>query len=477
MPEADVLVVGAGPNGLSAAIAAARAGYRVLVLEAEPTAGGAARTEALTLPGFLHDFGSAVHPLAALSPFFRTLPLERYGLTWIQPEIPLAHPLADQTAAVLHRSLAETAAVISTRAGGDGVSYARHMRAPMEAFAWLTGDLPHGRLPRHPASVVRWAAASLLPASTIARRWFGSPSTRALIAGVAAHSALPLDQRGTGALALALLAAAHLVGWPFPRGGAQQITAALLACLHTHGGQLQTDCPIHSLAELPPAKVVFWDLTPRQLLSVFGDALPASYRRALTRFRYGPGACKVDWALAEPIPWLAGECRRAGTLHLGGTFDEIARSEAEVWRGTLPHQPYVLLSQPSLFDATRAPEGRHTAWAYCHVPNGCDVSMVDAIEGQIERFAPGFRELILARSVHTARQLEARDANLVGGDVSGGLHNLKQLVFRPTARLYSMPLAGHYICSSSTPPGGGVHGMCGCLAARRAFGSKVKLSL
>jgi phytoene dehydrogenase-like protein len=471
MSDAEVLVVGAGPNGLSAAIAAARAGCSVLILEAEPTAGGAARTEALTLPGFLHDFGSAVHPLAALSPFFRTLPLEQFGLSWVQPEIPLAHPLPDKTAAILLRSIEETAA----RLGADGTSYARHMRAPVEALAWLTDDLPHGRLPRHPASVLRWAAASLLPASTIAHRWFRSPGAQALIAGIGAHSALSLDRRGTGALALVLLAAAHLVGWPFPRGGAQQITSALLACLHAHGGKVQTDCPIRSLADLPPARTVFWDITPRQLLSILGDALPASYRRALARFHYGPGACKVDWALAEPIPWLAGDCQRAGTVHLGGTFDEIARGEAELWRGMLPREPYVLLSQPSLFDPMRAPRGRHTAWAYCHVPNGCQVSMADAIEAQVERFAPGFRELILARRVHTAPQLEARDANLVGGDVSGGLHDLRQLLFRPTARWHSMPLAGHYLCSSSTPPGGGVHGMCGYLAARRALGSRVTL--
>jgi len=471
MADADVLVVGAGPNGLSAAIAAARAGCRVLVLEAQSTAGGAARTEELTLPGFLHDFGSAVHPLAALSPFFRTLPLERFGLTWVEPEIPLAHPLPDGTAVVLTHSIADTA----ERLGIDGAGYARHMPACVEGFAWFAEELPHGRLPRNPVSVVRWAAASLLPASTIAHRWFISPGARALVAGLAAHSALPLERRGTGAIALGLAAAAHLVGWPFPRSGAQQITAALLACLRSLGGRVETNCAVRSLRDLPPARMVFWDLTPRQLLSILGDAIPISYQQALRRFRYGPGACKLDWALAGPIPWLASDCRRAGTVHLGGTFEEIARSEAEVWRGLLPRQPYVLLSQPSLFDSTRAPKGRHTAWAYCHVPNGCEASMADAIESQVERFAPGFCELILARRVHTAPQLEARDANLVGGDVSGGLHDLRQLLFRPTARLHSIPLGGHYLCSSSTPPGGGVHGMCGFLAAKRALGSKVTL--
>ncbi len=431
MVEAEVLIVGAGPNGLSAAIAAARAGCGVLVLEAQPTAGGAARTEELTLPGFLHDFGSAVHPLAVLSPFFRTLPLEQFGLTWIEPEIPLAHPLPDGTAVVLRRSMAETA----ERMGGDGGSYWRHMGAAVEGFSWLAEELPHAHLPRHPASVVRWAAASLLPASTIAQRWFVSPGARALIAGLAAHSTLPLDRRGTGALALALAAAAHLVGWPFPRGGARQITAALTACLRSFGGEVRTNCTVRSLADLPPAKIVLWDLTPRQLLSILGDAIPCPYRRALARFRYGPGACKVDWALAGPIPWLAPDCRKAGTLHLGGTFEEIARSEAEVWNGMLPRKPYVLLSQPSLFDPTRAPLGRHTAWAYCHVPNGCEGSMADAMEAQVERFAPGFRELILARCVLTAPELEARDANLVGGDVSGGLHDLGR-------------------CSSVRPPAG-----------------------
>jgi phytoene dehydrogenase-like protein len=369
------------------------------------------------------------------------------------------------------RSMAETA----ERMGIDCASYARHMRAAVEGFGWLAEELPYGHLPRHPASVLRWAAASLLPSSTMANRWFVSSGARALIAGLAAHSALPPNARGTGAIALALAAAAHLVGWPFPRGGAQQITNALLACLRSLGGEVQTNCTVRSLADLPPARMVFWYLTPRQLSSILGDAIPGSYRRALAGFRYGPGACKVDWALTAPIPWLASDCRRAGTVHLGGTFEEIARSEAEVWSGMLPRQPYVLLSQPSLFDPTRAPLGRHTAWAYCHVPNGCETSMADAIEAQVERFAPGFRELILARSVFTAPELEAHDANLVGGDVSGGLHDLRQMLFRPTPRLHSIPLSGHYICSSSTPPGGGVHGMCGYLAAKRALGSKVTL--
>jgi phytoene dehydrogenase-like protein len=469
--EADVLVVGSGPNGLSAAIAAARAGYKVLVLEAQSAPGGAARTVELTLPGFHHDLGSAVHPFAALSPFFRSLPLERFGLKWVHPEIPLAHPLPDGSSPILQQSIAETAEHL----GGDAEAYARRMRTIVEGFASAVEDLPHGRLPRKPWALAVLGVCSLLPSSWMARRWFAGPSARALVAGLAAHSCLPLHKPGTGAIALALAAAGHLVGWPFPEGGAARITEALLACLRSLGGRLQADFTVRSLRDLPPARTVFWDLTPRQLLQIAGDALPRSYRRALSRYRYGPGVCKMDWALSGPIPWTAEACRKAGTVHLGGSFEEIAAGEAEVWQGKLPSRPYVLLSQPTLFDATRAPAGRHIAWAYCHVPNGCRVSMAEAIEQQVERFAPGFRQLILARHELTAPELEAHDANLVGGDIAGGATDIRQMILRPTARLYSVPLPGHYLCSSSTPPGPGVHGMCGYLAARFALGNRARL--
>lgn len=471
MAQVDVVVVGSGPNGLSAALAAARAGCKVLVLEAQSTPGGAARTLELTIPGFQHDFGSAIHPFAAASPFFRSLPLEKFGLRWIQPAIPLAHPLADGSAVVLLRSITETAGGL----GDDAGAYAAHMRRIVDGFKSLVGEVAYGRLPRHAVALVRFGLAALMSAEAIARSWFRSQRARALIAGLGAHSALPLGERGTGAAALALAAAAHEAGWPFPQGGAGQITRALIACLQSLGGEVHTGCAVHSLHDLPPASIVFWDVTPKQLLRIAGDALPPTYGRALARYRYGPGACKIDWALAEPIPWTAPECRQSGTVHLGGTWEEIAAAESAVWQAKLPALPYVLLAQPTVFDPTRAPAGQHVAWAYCHVPNGSEISMAAAIENQIERFAPGFRKTILARSVLTAVDLEVHDENLVGGDVSGGLHTIGQMLFRPTARLYSIPLAGHYLCSSSTPPGAGVHGMSGYLAARFALGGKVNL--
>ena len=470
MAEADVLVVGAGPNGLSAAVAAARAGYKVLVLEAQPTAGGAARTLELTLPGFQHDLGSAVHPFAVLSPFFRSLPLEKFGLKWVHPAIPIAHPLPDGTTSILCRSLDETA----ERLEDDAKAYKWRMRTTVEGFRSVVEELAHGRLPRHPWAMAVLGIGSLLPSSRIAR-WFTGQNARALIAGLAAHSCLPLDKPGTGLVALALAAAAHMVGWPFPEGGARKITDALVGCLQSMGGQVETNFTVRSLADLPPARFVFWDLTPRQLLAIAGDALPGAYRRKLSRYRYGPGVCKLDWALSDPVPWTSDACRQAGTLHLGGGFEEIAGSEMEVWRGRLPAQPYVILSQPTIFDATRAPSGRHIAWAYCHVPNGCRTSMANAIEQQVERFAPGFRRLILARHELTAPELETYNANLVGGDIAGGLTDIRQMIFRPTAHLYCLPLEGHYLCSSSTPPGPGVHGMCGYLATRVALGRGVKL--
>lgn len=465
----DVVVVGAGPNGMAAAIEMAAAGRRVLVLEEQEVAGGGLRTAEATLPGFHHDLFSAVHPLAAGSPFFRRLPLAAHGLEWIEPPAALAHPLDDGRVPLLERSLDATAGTL----GADGDAY-RALVAPFSA-RWdaLVPDVlaPLG-IPRHPLLMARFGLQAFRSAEGLARGVFREDPARALLAGISGHAAVPLDRAATAAFALVLLAACHAVGWPIPRGGSGSLARALLAHLESLGGEVRTGRPVRSLADLPPARAVFFDLTPRQLLRVLGDRLSGRYRRALERFRYGQGVFKVDWALSEPIPWRAAECRRAGTLHLGGTLDDVARAERDSWEGGVPERPLLIAAQPSLFDPTRAPQGRHTAWAYCHVPNGCEVDMTETIEGQIERYAPGFGDVVMARSAMGPAGLEARNANLVGGDINGGAALLGQLFFRPTFRLrpYRIPLPGMYLCSASTPPGGGVHGMCGYHAARLALG-------
>lgn len=462
----DAIIVGAGPNGLAAAITLARAGCSVLVLEANEIPGGGARTAALTLPGFLHDVGSAVHPLAVGSPFFRTLPLGQHGLEWIYPPASLAHPLDDGTAIFLERSIEATGDTIKP----DAVAYRKLMRPLVDDWGKLESALLGPlRLPRHPIALARFGFHAWRSARGIAESHFSGERARALFAGLAAHSMLPLEWMITAAFGFVLGITGHAVGWPIPRGGAQKISDALVSYLRSLGGEVVAGVSVESLDELPKARAVLCDVTPRQLLRIAGMHLPASYRRKLERYRYGAAAYKMDWALDGPIPWKAGECARAATVHLGGTLAEIAASELMPWKGEHAEKPFVLLAQPSLFDPTRAPEGKHTVWAYCHVPNGSTFDMAERIENQIERFAPGFRSRVIARNRMPPAELERRNPNLVGGDINGGAQDIRQLFARPTLRLYSTPTRGLYLCSSSTPPGGGVHGMCGYFAAQKAL--------
>jgi phytoene dehydrogenase-like protein len=464
----DAIVVGSGPNGLAAALTLAREGCSVLVLEAAGAFGGGLRSEELTLPGFLHDVCSAIHPLGAGSPFFRGLPLAEHGLEWIHPDLPLAHPLDDGTAAVAQRSLEATAA----RLASDGAAYRRLFEPLARGWEGLDADvLAPLHVPRHPFAMARFGLLALRSARGLAESRFAGEAARALFAGIAAHSILPLEQAGTAAAGLVLGTLAHSVGWPLPRGGSGRIAAAMVSLLRSLGGESVSGARVSSMDELPPARAVVLDVTPRQLLAIAGSRLPAAYRSALARYRYGPGVFKLDLALDGPIPWRARDCGRAGTVHVGGTLEEIAAGEAAVWRGEHPERPLVLVAQQSLFDATRAPAGKHTAWAYCHVPHGSAVDMTGRIEAQIERFAPGFRDLVLARSAQGPAELEGRNPNLVGGDIGGGVLDLRQLFARPVLSMvpYRTPARGLYLCSSSTPPGGGVHGMCGHHAARAAL--------
>jgi len=462
----DAIIVGAGPNGLAAAIELARAGRSVCVYEANKTVGGGARSAALTLPGFIHDVCSAVHPLAAGSPFFSKLPLDQYGLEFIYPPACLAHPFDDGSAVLLYRSLART----SEGLGRDRSAYRKLFLPIVHRWNEITGDLlGPPRFPRHPLTAARFGVHAIRSAKGLAESIFRENKTRALFVGMAAHSFLPLHRLATAAFSLMLGGMAHAVGWPIARGGSQNIANALAAYFVELGGEIVTDYRVESLDELPPAKAILCDLTPRQILRVAGNSLPARFRRKLDRYRYGPGAFKMDWALSSPVPWTAADCNHTATIHLGGSFEEILSSEQQVARGEHPQKPFVILSQPTLFDRSRAPNGQHTLWAYCHVPNGSTMNMADRIEDQIERFAPGFRDCILARSVMSPRDLEDHNANLIGGDINGGSQNLLQMFLRPTSRLYSTPREGLYICSSSTPPGGGVHGLCGYHAARVAL--------
>jgi phytoene dehydrogenase-like protein len=466
----DAVIVGAGPNGLAAAITLARANKRVLVLEACDTIGGGTRTQELTLPGFRHDVCSAVHPLAIASPFLRSLPLERYGLEWIQPDIPLAHPFDDGSAAALHCSVSETASTL----GADADRYIRVIRPILRDFELALPDfLGPLRVPRHPLAMARIGLQAIRPATSFACSSFRTDAARGLIGGLAAHSFLRLDQPVSTAFALILGLLAHTSGWPIPRGGSTAVTSAMREYLESLGGNVITGSPVHDMSELPASRSVLFDLSPQQVLDIAGDRIPGWYRRMAKRYRRGPGTFKVDYALNRPVPWLADACRRAGTVHLGGTLDEIAASEAAVANGKHANKPYVLVAQQSLFDGTRAPDGQHTLWAYCHVPNGSMIDMSARIEAQIERFAPGFGDVVIAKHVMSTESVEAYNANYIGGDINGGLQDIRQIFTRPVPlpNPYRIPTTNLYFCSGSTPPGGGVHGMCGYHAARSALKS------
>lgn len=469
MPERwDAVVVGAGPNGLAAACTLARAGRSVLVLEAEDRAGGGTRTEELIERGFRHDVCAAIHPLGAASPFFREIDLRPHGLEWVHPEIGLAHPFDERPAATILRSLDETMRAL----GSDGGAWRRLFAPFVERGDELVDEaLRPLRIPRRLWLMARFGLRALRSAEGLTRAFFRDETTRALFGGVCSHAMVPLESAASAAFGLMLIVAGHRAGWPAARGGSQAIADAMISFLRAHGGELRTGQRVSSLRELPESRAVLFDLAPRALASIAADALPSRYRNALLRFRHGPGVLKVDWTLDAPIPWRDEACRRAGTVHLGGSWDELASTERAVLRGEIVERPFVLVAQQSVFDDTRAPAGRHTGWAYTHVPHGSTADVSARIEAQIERFAPGFRDVVRARHVIDARALEAHDANMIGGDIGGGANDLWQLVFRPVVRWdpYGTPNRRLFLCSSSTPPGGGVHGMCGMRAAQRAL--------
>ena len=469
----DAVIVGAGPNGLAAAVTLAQQGRSVVIFEAADTIGGGSRTAELTLPGFKHDVCSAIHPLGMASPFFRALPLDRHGLQWIQPNAPLAHPLDDGTAVLLSRDMQTTVGGL----GSDGAAYRRLLSPFVENWhALLHEILGPLRPPRHPFLMARFGLLAVRSARSLASARFKSERTRALFAGLGGHSMMPLDTMLTSAFGIMLGSLAHAVGWPMAAGGSQSIPVALADYLDSMGVEIVTRQRIQSLEELPQAGAVLLNTAPNQLSQITGGRLPARYLKQLKRYRYGPGVFKVDWALDGPIPWTARQCLEAGTVHLGGTMEEIVAAEGAVGRGDHPEHPFIILAQQSLFDSSRAPDGKHTAWGYCHVPNGSSVDMTDRIEAQIERFAPGFGSRILARHTRNSVDMEAYNANYVGGDINAGIPDLRQIFTRPLPRLspYTTPLHDLYLCSSATPPGGGVHGMCGYHAARVALKRSLK---
>ena len=469
----DAIVVGSGPNGLAAAILMQQQGLSVLLVEGRPTIGGGLRTAELTLPGYLHDICSAVHPLAVASPYLSQLPLHEHGLKYIFPEIDAAHPFDDGTAAILKHAVEETAATL----GGDALAYKNLVNHLIKDWPSIAPDaLGPLRFPQHPLEMARFGLKGITSATYLAKRFKGEQA-KGLIGGMAAHAIQPLTNLATAAVALVLLATGHNDGWPIPKGGSQTIANSLAYYFMSIGGQVKTDFYVRSLKELPSAHAVLFDVTPRQLLEIAGYKFSSLYRWQLKRFHYGMGVFKIDWALDAPIPFTADACKLAGTLHLGNTFKEIAAGEQQIWNGGHPDQPFVLLSQPSVFDPSRAPAGKHTAWAYCHAPNGSVKDMTSIIENQVERFAPGFRDTILARHTMNTEDMEAYNPNYIGGDINGGVLDLPQLFTRPVLRLspYKTSAKGLYICSSSTPPGGGVHGMCGYYAAKKALSDVFKI--
>jgi phytoene dehydrogenase-like protein len=467
-PSYDAVVVGSGPNGLAAAIVFAQTGRSVLVLEAQPTIGGGARSAELTLPGFTHDICSAVFPMAVSTGFLPSLPLEQHGLRWIEPPAAMAHPFDDGPPAILSQSIEQTGDTL----GRDARAYAALVRPFVKRWDVLSADaIAPLHLPRHPFLLARFGLKALRSARSLARGQFDGERARGFFAGLATHSVMPLTDLATASIGLVLSIAAHRAGWPIAAGGAQSVTDALASYLRSLGGEIATDSPVAALSDIPNARTIFLDVSPRGALAIAGNRFSSSYRSALERYEHGSGVCKVDWALSGPVPWRDAECATAGTLHLGGTLAELVASEAAPRNGEHAEKPFVLAAQPSLFDATRAPAGKHTLWGYCHVPYGSSVDMSDRIERQIERFAPGFRDCILERHVMRASELEQHDANLHGGDIVGGANTLRQLFFRPVVRRvpYATSIEGVYLCSASTPPGGGVHGLCGMYAARAAL--------
>jgi phytoene dehydrogenase-like protein len=472
----DAVIVGSGPNGLAAAILLQQNGLSVLVLEAKETIGGGMRSAELTLPGFTHDICSAIHPLAAGSPFFETLPLADHGLKYIFPEIAAAHPFDNGKAAVLKQSLDETAALL----GKDEKVYKDLLYPIVKYWRGLAPDiLGPLHFPKHPFDMAAFGLKALRSVTSIAKR-FKTAEARGLFAGMGAHAMQPLTNLSTAATALVLLANAHLKGWPMAKGGSQKIADALASYFISLGGKIETNTYVMSLNQLPTSHAILFDIGPRQLLQIAGNRLTVDYKRQLDKYRYGMGVFKVDWALDAPVPFTTEACRHAGTVHIGNTMEAITLSEDQAWKGKIAEKPFVLFAQQSLFDPSRAPKGKHTVWAYCHTPGGSDVDMTDAIESQIERFAPGFRERILARHTMNSVQIEEYNPNYVCGDINGGVLDLGQLFTRPALRWspYRTSAKGLYICSSSTPPGGGVHGMCGYYAAKRAlkdmFGIRVE---
>lgn len=473
----DAVVVGAGPNGLSAAILLQQSGLSVLILEAKEEPGGGLRSASLTLPGYTHDICSAIHPLAVMSPFFKTLALQQHGLEFIYPEVSAAHPFDNGDAALLTGSVEETALAL----GIDKNIYVNLLSSFVEKWPDLISDiLGPLRIPDHPAALASFGIKALRSASSTAGR-FKTDKARGLWAGMAAHSMQPLSNLATSAIGMVLLAAGHKIGWPIPRGGSKAIANSLSSYFLSIGGKIMTGIPVKSMSDIPEASVILFDLTPKQILQIAGERFSPFYQWQLKRYRYGMGIFKIDWALDGPVPFKSAECRKAGTVHLGNTFEEIEAAEKMVSKGQHPANPFVLFAQQSLFDGSRAPEGKHTAWAYCHVPNGSVKDMTDAIENQVERFAPGFKDLIKARHTMNTRDVEAYNPNYIGGDINGGVIDITQLFTRPALRLspYRTSAKGVYICSSSTPPGGGVHGMCGYNAARQALKDifNVKLTL